>query len=181
MATNGTHSSRKVWLVTGASQGLGLALTNEALLSGHKVIATARNPAKARAEHPEVEANGGVWIQLDVVQPDTQARVDAAIREHGEGVIDVVVNNAGIDLIGTVEDTLYVKCLSSCPQLMSWPQGRRNASLLSNTIYGSSSRHKGLSALHACPKVWNNRLQRLNLRSSTMSSKRGILFCKSRR
>lgn len=96
----------KVWLITGASQGLGLSLALAALRAGHKVLATARQPDKARSQHPEVEDKGGIWIELDVSQPDTQARVDAAIREHGRGRIDVVVNNAGYNLVGTVEDML---------------------------------------------------------------------------
>ena len=101
-----THPNPKTWIITGASQGLGLSLALAALRAGHKVIATARQPAKARAEHPEVEEKGGVWIELDVSQADTQSRVDAAIREQGAGRIDVVVNNAGYNLVGTVEDML---------------------------------------------------------------------------
>jgi len=33
----------KVWLITGASRGLGRAFTEEALKAGHRVVATARN------------------------------------------------------------------------------------------------------------------------------------------
>ena len=33
----------KVWLITGASRGLGRAFTEEALKAGHRVLATARN------------------------------------------------------------------------------------------------------------------------------------------
>ena len=32
-----------VWLITGASRGLGRAFTEEALKAGHRVMATARN------------------------------------------------------------------------------------------------------------------------------------------
>lgn len=94
----------KVWLITGASQGLGLSLALAALRRGHKVLATARNPEKARSANPDVEKHGGIWIQLDTSKADAQSRVDAAIREHGGGRIDVVVNNAGYDLVNTVED-----------------------------------------------------------------------------
>src|SRR5437588_11470609 len=34
----------QVWLITGASRGLGRALTEAALAAGHRVLATARNP-----------------------------------------------------------------------------------------------------------------------------------------
>ena len=33
----------KVWLITGASRGLGRSFTQEALKAGHRVVATARN------------------------------------------------------------------------------------------------------------------------------------------
>lgn len=104
MSTNGIEP--KVWLITGASQGLGLSLTLAALRRGHKVLATARQPDNARSEHPEVECSGGIWIELDVSRPDTQARVDAAIRRYGGGRIDVVLNSAGYALVATVEDML---------------------------------------------------------------------------
>lgn len=101
-----TQAGHKVWLITGASQGLGLSLALSALHAGHKVLATARQLERARTEHPEVEKLGGIWVELDVSQPDTQSRVDAAIREHGGGRVDVVVNNAGYNIVGTVEDML---------------------------------------------------------------------------
>lgn len=94
----------KIWLITGASQGMGLALSLAALHRGHKVLATARQVNKARMDHPDLEKLGGIWIELDVSKQDTQSRVDAAVREHGAGKIDVVVNNAGFNLIGTVEN-----------------------------------------------------------------------------
>lgn len=99
-----SQTGPKVWLITGASQGLGLSLALSALRTGHKVLATARQLEKTRTQHPEVEKLGGIWVELDVSQSDTQARVDAAIREHGGGKLDVVVNNAGYNLVGTVED-----------------------------------------------------------------------------
>lgn len=101
-----TQNESKVWLITGASQGLGLSLALAALRRGHKVLATARQPEKARTDHPDVEKLGGIWVELDISNSDAQSRVDAAIREHGGGRIDVVVNNAGYDLVSTVEDTL---------------------------------------------------------------------------
>lgn len=101
-----TQNEPKVWLVTGASQGMGLSLALAALRRGHKVLATARKPDVARSQHPDVEKHGGIWVELDISKSDAQSRVDAAIREHGGGRIDVVINNAGYDLVSTVEDTL---------------------------------------------------------------------------
>ncbi|KAK4999988.1 hypothetical protein LTR66_001076 [Elasticomyces elasticus] len=92
----------KVWLVTGASSGLGLAITLAALQAGQSVIACARNVEKAAKNCPEVEAKGGRWLQLDVTSSDATKTVKQAIED--EGRIDVVVNNAGHCRAGSLED-----------------------------------------------------------------------------
>lgn len=98
----GSAPTSKTWLITGASQGLGLAMTLGALNAGHKVIAGARNPDKAAQEHPEVEAAGGKWLALDVDAPETKDIVKKNSDEVGG--FDVVVNNAGYFLSGTIEE-----------------------------------------------------------------------------
>lgn len=94
----------KTWLITGASSGLGAALAETVLQAGHKVIATARNPTKAAQANPRITELGGTWIALDVTSKDTPEIVTNAIKEKAGGVIDVVVNNAGYSLLGTIED-----------------------------------------------------------------------------
>ncbi|KAJ5104457.1 short-chain dehydrogenase/reductase SDR [Penicillium alfredii] len=96
-------ASSKTWLVTGASSGLGAAIAETALQAGHKVIATARNPTKAAESNPQITKLGGTWIELDVTSPDTSKIVENAINEAG-GAVDVVVNNAGYSLLGSIED-----------------------------------------------------------------------------
>ncbi|OQE26258.1 hypothetical protein PENSTE_c005G07593 [Penicillium steckii] len=93
----------QTWLVTGASSGLGTAITASALRAGNKVLAAARNPEKASLENPQIEALGGKWVNLDVTQTDTARHVETIIHENG-GLIDVVVNNAGYSLVGSIED-----------------------------------------------------------------------------
>ncbi|KAK2760008.1 hypothetical protein FQN54_002744 [Arachnomyces sp. PD_36] len=91
------------WLITGASSGLGAAIAEAALKAGHKVIATARNPTKAAKSNPQITNLGGIWIELDVTSTETPQKVAKAINEAG-GVVDVVVNNAGYSLLGSIED-----------------------------------------------------------------------------
>ncbi|KAJ5917157.1 short-chain dehydrogenase/reductase SDR [Penicillium verhagenii] len=93
----------KTWLVTGASSGLGATIAEVALKAGHKVIATARNPTKAAVENPQIEQLGGTWIRLDVTERETTKKVKDAIDQAG-GQIDIVVNNAGYSLLGSIED-----------------------------------------------------------------------------
>lgn len=97
---------QSVWLVTGASSGLGSAIAIAALQAGHKVLAGARNPAKAALNVPEIEALGGQWLKLDITAKDAQQTVTQAIKKVGR--IDCVVNNAGYILIGALEDLRYV-------------------------------------------------------------------------
>ncbi|EMC97878.1 hypothetical protein BAUCODRAFT_67463 [Baudoinia panamericana UAMH 10762] len=89
------------WLITGASSGQGAEIALAALRHGYHVIGTARNVVKAKEDYPNLEALGGVWLDLDVTSDDTQAIVERAVKEHS---INVVVNNAGYGLRGVLED-----------------------------------------------------------------------------
>ncbi|KAJ3541892.1 hypothetical protein NM208_g4394 [Fusarium decemcellulare] len=99
----------KIWLITGASSGLGLEMALSALRAGHRVIGTGRNIEKARLASPEFEKLGGEWQQLDVSDPSAEETVKHLVkREDGlaqDGPVHwVLVNNAGNTLLGTVED-----------------------------------------------------------------------------
>ena len=100
-------SGQKHWLVTGGSSGLGLAITLAALRIGDTVIATGRDVVAAAKEHPEVEELGGTWLQLDVTSPEAEIVVARKIKETG-GRLDVVINNAGIFQVTSVEDARCV-------------------------------------------------------------------------
>jgi NAD(P)-dependent dehydrogenase (short-subunit alcohol dehydrogenase family) len=93
----------KVWLITGASRGLGRAFAEEALKAGHRVVATARNLQQLA----EVASKFGASVRtvsLDVTS-EAQAKhaVEAAIQTFGS--LDVLVNNAGYGNVSPVEDT----------------------------------------------------------------------------
>lgn len=98
---------QKRWLITGGSSGLGLAIAIAVLQGGDQVIATGRNVANAAREHPEFEELGGTWLQLDVQSHDATEVVRGAIQRAG-GSIDVVVNNAGLLFLTSVEDAKSV-------------------------------------------------------------------------
>ncbi len=91
----------KVWFVTGASKGFGLALVKLLLSSGHKVAATSRNIA-------DLEKVVGVQQDLLPLQVDiaNDESVKSAVRLTIEkfGRLDVVVNNAGYSLFGSMEE-----------------------------------------------------------------------------
>src|SRR5258707_5212005 len=93
----------KVWLITGASRGLGRSLTQEALKAGHRVVATPRN-AEPLAEVASKFGESVQTVPLDVTN-EAQAKnaVEAAIETFG--CVDVLVNNAGYGNVYPVEDT----------------------------------------------------------------------------
>jgi NAD(P)-dependent dehydrogenase (short-subunit alcohol dehydrogenase family) len=89
----------KTVLITGCSSGFGLVTAQYFLDRGWKVIATMRTPREEavgispRSEHLRV-------LALDVTNPESiRKAVEAA------GPIDVLVNNAGIGLLGALEGT----------------------------------------------------------------------------
>jgi NAD(P)-dependent dehydrogenase (short-subunit alcohol dehydrogenase family) len=103
-STTSRRAERKSrsWLITGASSGLGYALAEFALQQGERVVLAARslNSMNAlAARYPKT----ALAVELDV----TQARQRIAAVQQAEahfGGIDVLVNNAGIDFIGAIEE-----------------------------------------------------------------------------
>ena len=54
-----------------------------ALRAGHRVVACARNPKAAAEANPEVEAEGGKWLELDVNSKQTTDIVKKAAEDAG--------------------------------------------------------------------------------------------------
>jgi len=93
--------SDRVWLITGASRGIGADIARAVLASGDKLIATARH-SKGLA-HLGVSDNL-LSVSLDVTsEQQAGAAVAASIDRFGK--IDILVNNAGICVLGAVEET----------------------------------------------------------------------------
>ncbi len=93
----------KVWLITGASTGLGRVLAEYLLGVGARVVATARKVEQLR-ELGEKYPETALTLGLDVTR---QESVDAAVAATVErfGRIDVLVNNAGFGMVGAVEES----------------------------------------------------------------------------
>jgi NAD(P)-dependent dehydrogenase (short-subunit alcohol dehydrogenase family) len=91
-----------VWFVTGASQGLGLALARELLAAGHRVAATSRSLVDLTRELG-VATDRLLPLQVDLVnEASVTAAAQAALRQFGD--LHVVVNNAGYGQFGTAEE-----------------------------------------------------------------------------
>lgn len=91
-------NSSKIVLVTGASTGIGAAVAARLSKAGHKVFGTSR---KEGAAPP---AAGVRMLVMDVRREASVAQAVAQVLES-TGRIDVLVNNAGVGIAASVEDT----------------------------------------------------------------------------
>jgi NAD(P)-dependent dehydrogenase (short-subunit alcohol dehydrogenase family) len=91
-----TMSDQKTVIVTGASSGIGQAIAAHLRRSGWRVFGTMRRP--------DPDRDGPDALKLDVTSDQS---VEAAVAEvlARAGRIDAVVNNAGADMLGAVEET----------------------------------------------------------------------------
>jgi NAD(P)-dependent dehydrogenase (short-subunit alcohol dehydrogenase family) len=93
--------TRRTWLVTGASRGLGRALSEAVLERGERLVATARRP-ELLDDLTERDPDG-LALRLDVTdRAGAQDAVAATVERFGR--LDVVVNNAGYGHFGAVEE-----------------------------------------------------------------------------
>jgi NAD(P)-dependent dehydrogenase (short-subunit alcohol dehydrogenase family) len=92
-------------VVTGASRGIGLATVLELARAGHRVIAAMRNPAGS-PELVELTANEKLPVRIETMDVDSDESVTQAFgRILAQGPVDVLVNNAGIERMGAIEET----------------------------------------------------------------------------
>jgi NAD(P)-dependent dehydrogenase (short-subunit alcohol dehydrogenase family) len=93
-------------LITGTSTGIGLATALALGRAGHNVYATMRNPARA-PELGEKVAREKLPVKISVMDVDSDSSVKTAIAniQKDTGHIDVLVNNAGVERNGSVEET----------------------------------------------------------------------------
>lgn len=92
----------KVWFITGTSKGFGRIWAEAALARGDRVAATARNVESLKGLVDKHGANV-LPLALDVTD---QAAVERTVKRAHEhfGRLDVVINNAGYGLFGTIEE-----------------------------------------------------------------------------
>jgi NADP-dependent 3-hydroxy acid dehydrogenase YdfG len=99
---NDNSSVNKVWFITGASRGFGRVWADAALKRGDKVAATARTLASI-ADLKEKYGTNVLTLELDVTNPD-QVKTAVAKAHAYFGRLDIVLNNAGYSLVGTIEE-----------------------------------------------------------------------------
>ncbi|MDN6275418.1 MAG: SDR family NAD(P)-dependent oxidoreductase [Psychrobacter sp.] len=145
-------------LITGASRGIGLATAKKLVAKGHNVglfatnTATLENAVKDRVLKKALKKNRIIIGQLDVTQPDLW---DDAITQMIDsfGAIDVLINNAGVLVTGTLPTTdlneqlslIDINCkgvLIGCHKLAPYLADSQDGKILNlssaSAIYGQS-------------------------------------------
>ena len=131
----------KVAIITGASRGIGKAIAQEFVSQGATVAFTYRSSEeKARALEAELTSNGGIvrGFKSDAAEMD---QAEALVSEVVEafGTVNIVVNNAGINIRGPIGqlsyqdfkevqkinvDSVWLCCKAVIPQMKENGKGR---------------------------------------------------------
>ncbi|MET0594294.1 MAG: SDR family oxidoreductase [Polyangiaceae bacterium] len=92
-------SERRVAVVTGANRGIGAAIARQLAQTGMHVVATARREGLGREATDDLKKAGlsASFFPLDVTSDESVAALAAHLRNEF-GLVDVLVNNAGVAL-----------------------------------------------------------------------------------
>ena len=152
----------KVTIVTGSGRGLGKAIALGVAHYGATVVVCSRTLAEAESTAQEIIAAGGSAMALRVDTADRascQQLMDDTVAAYGR--IDVLVNNAGIDIIEPAEDvteqawdqvvTVNLKGYFNCSQFAARQmlQQATGGSILNNSSIAGEVGIKGLTAYAA--------------------------------
>lgn len=101
-----TKLTGTVAIVTGASSGIGQATAKELAAQGASVAVVARRKDRLDALVSEIEADGGTAFAVEVDITD-RAQAEKGIQDVVDhfGRLDILINNAGLMLLGHVVDT----------------------------------------------------------------------------
>lgn len=92
----------KIWFITGTSRGFGSIWAEAALQRGDKVAATARQMSSI-AHLSEKYGENVLTLELDVTNPKQVKQAVEQAHAHF-GRLDIILNNAGYSLVGTIEE-----------------------------------------------------------------------------
>jgi short-subunit dehydrogenase len=97
MSDDQEQQSRPVAIVTGASGGIGEAAARALAAAGYRVFGTSRRA-------PATGSSGIEYLGCDVTSDESvKGAVDAVLSKAGR--IDLLVNNAGVGLVGGAEES----------------------------------------------------------------------------
>jgi NAD(P)-dependent dehydrogenase (short-subunit alcohol dehydrogenase family) len=147
-----------VWLVTGASSGLGRAIAEAVIARADMLVGTARDP-RALDELVERAPERIKAMRLDVRDlSQIEAVVAGAVEAFGR--VDVLINNAGYGLFGAAEessdeqvraqlDTNLLGSIRMVKAVIGSMRARGSGRIIQISSEGAQMVHPGLSVYHA--------------------------------
>ena len=134
------------WLITGCSTGLGRALAEAVIGSGHNAVVSARDVAKV-ADLADIAPDRVLAVALDVTDPQ-QVASGAQQAEDRFGGVDVLVNNAGYGYRAAVEegddadvrtlfDTHFFGAVAMIKAVLPGMRGRRSGAIVNISSIGA--------------------------------------------
>jgi len=148
-------------LITGTSKGIGFEAALAFGRAGHKVQATMRNPAQS-PELAQMAARENLPITVSIMDVDSDESVSHGIAQiqGGHGPIDVLVNNAGVERVGSVEElpladfravmeTNYFGALRCIQAVTPHMRKRRSGCIINVTSIGGRITSAPLTAYNA--------------------------------
>ena len=128
-------------LITGTSKGIGYETALMFARAGHHVFATMRNPAQSDLGAVAAKENLPIAISVLDVDSDESVRsgIGKIIAEHGP--IDALINNAGVEAFGPVEElalsvfratmeTNYFGCIRTIQAVVAQMRERRSGCIV---------------------------------------------------
>ena len=110
----------KTILLTGGSRGLGLVMARQLIAAGARLAICARDAAELERAQTELTQQGRDVFALTCDVTD-QAQVEQMVQQVQErfGAIDILINNAGTDIVGPVE-TMTMQDYDDTMKLHFW-------------------------------------------------------------
>jgi NAD(P)-dependent dehydrogenase (short-subunit alcohol dehydrogenase family) len=152
-----THPHR-IWFITGASSGIGLALTRAAIERGDNVVGLARNPEPLK----DLTDTHPTQLLALIADVRDQSAIEAAVKQGLEkfGRIDVVAHSAGYGLWGAIEeatdeqvraafDTNVFGTLNVLRATLPSLRAQRSGHIVNVTAYRGQSASPGMGLISA--------------------------------
>jgi NAD(P)-dependent dehydrogenase (short-subunit alcohol dehydrogenase family) len=151
-------------LITGTSKGIGYETALAFARAGYRVHATMRNPSQSPAL-AQAAAHEKLPIEISVIDVDNDESVRDAIAtiQAQHGPVDVLVNNAGVERAGSIEEsslddfraameTNYFGSLRCIKAVVPQMRQRRSGTIINISSVAGSFSHPPMTAY--CASKW---------------------------